>query len=85
MKEVNAKMAECPLKHEIRVNFWEPFIRKLGLPSIRYLTLYSPPLIDVKYFALQGHIERKDGKYVGAVGVTYDEEAYADASTELDN
>jgi hypothetical protein len=85
MKQVDTKMAECPLKHEIRVNFWEPFIKKLGRSSLSYLTLYSPPLMDVKYFSMQGYIERTGGKYARVVGVTNDEKAYADASTELDN
>jgi hypothetical protein len=75
--------ATCPLKQEIRVGLWEPFIRSLsgGRPLQNYLTLYSPSLMDVKYFADTGLIEFDEQKrmYRGVVGVTYDSGAFAEA------
>jgi len=75
--------AKCPLKQEIRVSLWEPFVRSLtgGRPLQNYLTLYSPSLMDVKHFADTGLIEF-DGQsqmYKGVVGVTYDDTSFAKA------
>ena len=83
MKPVDSIMERCPLKHEIRVSFWGPFIRRLAKIPIRYLTLYSPPLMDVKYFSQLGYILKGD-KYSNVVGVTNDKDAYAAANKELD-
>lgn len=75
--------ATCPLKQEIRVGLWEPFVRSLsgGRPLQNYLTLYSPSLMDVKYFADTGLIEFDQQKhmYKGVVGVTSDTTAFAKA------
>ena len=75
--------AKCPLKQEIRVSLWEPFVRSLtgGRPLQNYLTLHSPSLMDVKHFADVGLIEFDEQKqmYSGVVGVTYDSGAYAKA------
>jgi hypothetical protein len=75
--------ATCPLKQEIRVGLWEPFVSSLtgGRPLQNYLTLYSPSLMDVKYFADAGLIEFDEQKqvYKGVVGVTYDKNAFAEA------
>lgn len=75
--------ATCPLKQEIRVGLWEPFVRSLtgGRPLQKYLTLYSPSLMDVKHFADTGLIEFDEQKqmYKGVVGVTHDTGAFAEA------
>lgn len=75
--------ATCPLKQEIRVGLWEPFVRRLtgGRPLQKYLTLYSTSLMDVKYFADTGLIEfdEQSQMYKGVVGVTYDGTAFAKA------
>ena len=75
--------ATCPLKQEIRVGLWEPFVRSLtgDRPLQNYLTLYSPSLMDVKHFADTGLIEFDEQKqmYRGVVGVTYNSGAYARA------
>jgi hypothetical protein len=72
--------ASCPLKHEIRATLWEPYIRGLtgGATLIRYLTLYSPSQMDVKYFVEKGHISFNGGLYKGVVGVTYSRREYAE-------
>jgi len=76
--------ATCPLKQEIRVSLWEPFVRSLtgGRPLQNYLTLYSPSLMDVKYFADTGLIEfdKLKQRYKGVVGVTFDTTAFAKAT-----
>lgn len=63
-------MANCPLKQDIRERLWEPYIKKLGIKPIKYLTLYCPPLTDVKHFWSKGHIKLEKGVYKGAVGIT---------------
>ncbi len=85
MADVDDLMQKCPLKHEIRVKFWAPFIRKLKRAPISYLTLYSPPLMDVKYFNHCGYIKAVNGKYSDVVGVTVDKDAFADSNSSLDN
>jgi len=82
---VDELMATCPLKHEIRVGFWEPYIIKLKRKPISYLTLYSPPLMDVKYFHKQGLIQETDGVYMNVVGVGINVEAEADTTSNLKN
>jgi hypothetical protein len=75
--------AACPLKQSIRVELWEPFIRSLtgGRPLQKYLTLYSPSLMDTKHFTDAGLIGFDDQKkmYKGVVGVAYDDTAFAKA------
>lgn len=77
-------MATCPLKHEIRVNLWRPFILKLRKRPITYLTLYSPPIMDVKLLQHHGLIEVNNEKYLGVVGVGINTESEADTVTNLD-
>lgn len=87
MAAVDDKMAVCPLKHEVRIALWEKYIRTVvGAGHLkRYLTLYSPPLMDVKLFAEKGLIVFDPEKqlYVGVVGATYDAKAYAAAQDTL--
>ena len=85
MADVDELMSRCPLKHEIRVNFWSYFIKKLKRAPVSYLTLYSPPIMDVKYFRHCGYISNQDGVYSNVVGVTIDKEAFADSNSALDN
>jgi hypothetical protein len=85
MREIDKKLLDCPLKHDIRVTFWIPFIQRLQKNPIRYLTLYSPPLMDVKLLHSRGLIEKRGEKYVNVVGVTDDPEAFSAANSELDN
>lgn len=84
MSRVDELMANCPLKHEIRVKLWRPYIIKLNKTPISYLTLYSPPIMDVKYLHHCGLIEVRDGVYLNVVGVGIDAEAEADTITNLD-
>jgi hypothetical protein len=71
-------MATCPLKQHIREVFWLPYITKLAKKPIKYLTLYCPPLMDVKHFYKKNYIKLEDGVYSGVVGVTNDpEEGYS--------
>lgn len=74
-------MARCPLKHEIRDSLWVPFARKVAGSSAlsKYLTLYSPPMMDIKHFH-QNHLLDYDGEtYRGVVAVTYKEKHFAEA------
>jgi hypothetical protein len=82
---VDEIMAKCPLKHEIRTALWQKYIQKLcgSSPLQSYLTLYSPPLMDVKLFADKGLIEFDGDVYKGVVGATYDKPAYAKAIRQL--
>ena len=52
METVDEIMARCPLKHDVRDSLWVPYARKLcGTGSLaKYLTLYSPPMMDIKHF-----------------------------------
>lgn len=84
MNGVDTLMATCPLKHEIRVSFWEPYIKKLGLKTVSYLTLYSPPLMDVKYLHYKGLIETDDVSYKDVVGVGFNTDSEADTTANLD-
>jgi hypothetical protein len=70
MYDIDEKMATCPLKQEIRQNLWEIYIRKLKKSSISYLTLFSPPLMDVKHFANKGIVVFQDGIYKNVVAIT---------------
>ena len=81
MRGIDLLLARCPLKHEIRCALWEKYARKVvgARPLRNYLTLYSPPMIDVKHFARQRLIQVHDGTYRGVTAVTWDDEAYADA------
>jgi hypothetical protein len=83
MAGVDSIMEVCPLKHEIRVKFWTPFIKKLRKKEVKYLTLYSPPLMDVKYLHQCNLIPVVDGVYSSVVGVTIDKEAFSDSNTTL--
>ena len=74
-------MARCPLKHDIRVSLWVPFARKVAGSSAlgKYLTLYSPPMMDIKHFH-HNHLLDYDGEtYRGVVAVTYIERHFAEA------
>lgn len=86
MPSIDELMATCPLKQHIRKNLWETYILKLAKKPIKYLTLYSPPLIDVKHFAREGYINLSDKmEYSGVVGVTLpgdNERAHARAISE---
>lgn len=70
MNNIEEIMATCPLKHDIRERLWEKYVSKLGKRPIKYLTLYCPPLMDVKHFCKKGYVVLKDGVYKGVVGVT---------------
>jgi len=67
--DISERMATDPLKQFIRQNLWEAYIKKLGKPKIKYLTLLCPYLMDVKYFSRNNYIELKDEQYVGVVGI----------------
>lgn len=81
---VDELMATCPLKHEIRVSLWRPYILKLRKRPITYLTLYSPPIMDVKLLQHLGLISVDDEKYLGVVGVGINAESEADTVSNLD-
>lgn len=83
MADVDKIMETCPLKHDIRVNFWRRFIQKLKKTPISYLTLYSPPIMDVKFFHYCGLIEEKDDVYSNVVGVGLDVNAVSETNTNL--
>lgn len=85
MAGVDALMETCPLKHEIRVKLWAPFIQKLRKKGVSYLTLYSPPLMDVKYLHTRGFILHESGVYSNVVGVTIDKDAFADATGTIEH
>jgi len=72
MSSIDDLMTVCPLKQFIRENLWESYIEKLKKKSIKYLTLYCPPVMDVKHFYKRGYIELIDGVYRGVVGITND-------------
>lgn len=71
----------CPLKQEIRAGLWESYVKTLtGTSPLRsYLTLYSPPIMDVKHLANRGLITFDGEVYRGVVGVAYTDEGYAEA------
>ena len=70
MPDINERMATCPLKQYIREHLWETYIAKLNKKPIKYLTLYCPPLTDVKHFTRKGYINFNNNTYQGVVGVT---------------
>jgi len=83
MTDIDKLMATCPLKQEVRVNLWEKYIRKIKNANISYLTLFSPPLVDVKHFAKNGLISFERGVYKNVVALTLnDQESYAKLVTE---
>jgi len=82
VKQVDLKMETCCLKHEIRCVLWERYARKVagrGGRIRRYLTLFSPAMMDIKHLHRQGLISFDGGRYDGVVGITNDEGAYANA------
>ena len=82
MRPVDFKMETCCLKHEIRCALWERYARAVvGRRGTirRYLTLFSPAMMDIKHFHRQGLITFTRGQYDGVVGITNDQGAYADA------
>src|SRR5207249_1282319 len=83
MKDVDRIMEECPLKHHIRVTFWARFISKLPSRPVKYLTLYSPPIMDVKYFHSMGLLAGDEEVYPDVVGITYDKKAFAAANERI--
>lgn len=70
MGSIIGLMENCPLKQDIRERLWESYIKKLGIKPIKYLTLYCPPLTDVKHLCNKGYIKLEKGVYKGAVGIT---------------
>jgi len=74
-------MARCPLKHDIRDSLWVPFARKVaGSRALsKYLTLYSPPMMDIKHFHRNRLLDYDGETYRGVVAVTYDEGHFAEA------
>ena len=84
MRAVDWKMQSCPLKHEVRSVLWEKYARKAAgrrRKIRRYLTLYSPAMMDIKHFRRRGLIDFSDNQYKGVVAVTNDREAYQHAVT----
>jgi hypothetical protein len=73
-------MTMCPLKQHIRAGLWDSYVARLAKKNIRYLTLYSPPIMDVKYFASRGYIQFEDGTYAGVTGITRDPLGYSDTA-----
>lgn len=69
MATLDNTMATCPLKHEIRTALWDKYVSKIKKEHKKYLTLFSPPLMDVKYLQRKGHIEINDYRYNDVVGV----------------
>lgn len=82
---VDQIMERCPLKQDIRAAFWEPFIRRhVRRARIRkYLTLYSPPMMDIKHLQHRRLIDFDGETYHGVVAVTYIEEHYAAAISRV--
>ena len=74
-------MARCPLKHDIRDSLWVPFARRVaGAGSLsKYLTLYSPPMMDIKHFHRNRLLDYDGETYRGVVAVTYDARHFAEA------
>jgi len=85
MRNVDHLMAQCPLKHEIRTTLWKSYIQGLGAKPIKYLTLYSPPLMDVKFLHKMGFISVTNSKYDNVVGVSLDEKAVADTNSQTEH
>ena len=83
MRSVDAIMERCPLKHEIRRSLWERYARQIvknrALRS--YLTLYSPPMMDIKHFQKRGLLDLSDNVYRGVVAATPYDDAYHQAIT----
>jgi hypothetical protein len=74
-------MERCPLKQEVRNSLWAHFsgLVSSGKPLKSYLTLYSPPMMDIKHFHRRGLIAYDGEQYQGVVAVTYVRQHYAEA------
>ncbi len=83
MGSIIGLMENCPLKQDIRERLWESYIKKLGIKPIKYLTLYCPPLTDVKHLCNKGYIKLEKCVYKGAVGITNEpQKGYSQAISE---
>ena len=82
MRSVDERMASCPLKHQIRISLWQRFAALVGRPIRSYLTLYSPPMMDIKLFHSAGLVQLEGHEYKGVVAVTYDGDAFAEALSQ---
>ena len=78
---VDDKMARCPLKQEVREALWERFVRRLtrGKPLASYLTLYSPPMMDLKHFHHRKLLTFDGERFSGVIAVTYSPDHYGAA------
>jgi len=76
-------MARGPLKHDVRDLLWAPYARKVCATGAlsKYLTLYSPPMMDIKHLHSNGLLRSDGESYQGVVAVTYDRGHYAEAMT----
>lgn len=85
-RPVDELVGKCSLKHEIRINLWAEYVTKI-IPASdtikRYLTLYSPPMMDIKYFYKKGLIKQEEDFFKGVTAVTYDGKAYTQAISEV--
>jgi hypothetical protein len=70
MGDVDEKMSRCPLKQEIRQDLWESYINKINKNNVKYLTLYSKYMMDVKHFAHKGIIGLDGKEYKSVVAIT---------------
>src|SRR5579871_6905961 len=86
MPSLDEKMRTCPLKQDIRVTLWETFVRKIISPGQKitsYLTLYSPPMIDIKHFHDVGLLDINESKFSGVVAVAISHKDYIEALSEV--
>ncbi|KKN68320.1 hypothetical protein LCGC14_0452770 [marine sediment metagenome] len=74
-------MARCPLKQDIRDKLWVPYARKLAGRGVlsKYLTLYSPPMMDIKHLQRKGLLAYDGETFNGVVTVAYEEAHFGDA------
>ncbi len=74
-------MEQCPLKQEIRGSVWARMAARIagGDSLVNYLTLYSPPMMDIKHFEREGLLTYDGEKYAGVVAVTYNPKHYSEA------
>ncbi len=74
-------MARCPLKQEIRQSLWGKFARQVsgGKRLASYLTLYSPPMMDIKHLHRCNLLDFDGESFRGVIAVTYNREHYAAA------
>lgn len=82
MSSIDELMARCPLKHHIREQLWEVYVKRLGKDRIKYLTLYCPPLMDVKHFSKKGYIALEGNIYKDVVAVTNKKEGFGDTISQ---